>query len=297
VAGVGYCRYCFYQGGPTATTQRNIWRRVVGRLDYSDSGQPKRVLTTYGNDDSNNVQVRDHLFQNIIVLDGNDVKTGFYADREYKYSGLGVGKAVVNLKMEGLIVVNESVGYGGIYVSEFTGGNTLINSAVWNLSGSTVGSIWNTQAYAPWAVISNQSGDFVDHLTIGGSIPGGYYRLSYSSATPTNSLLGSTPLNILNNPTGAVIMKRYGVSGTLWGETGYDTLTNEDLWPWPYEAKIKAIFSEQNDPPPNTVPGPGGNNTSRGFCAAGSGLYGGPITLTSYIWEITGTACPVNICH
>jgi len=28
----------------------------------------------------------------------------------------------------------------------------------------------------------------------------------------------------------------------------------------------------------------------------GNGLYGGPITLTSYIWEYLGSACPATIC-
>ena len=31
-----------------------------------------------------------------------------------------------------------------------------------------------------------------------------------------------------------------GVSGTLHGEPGYDQVTNDDLWPWPEEARIKA---------------------------------------------------------
>ncbi len=33
------------------------------------------------------------------------------------------------------------------------------------------------------------------------------------------------------------------------------------------------------------------------FAANGSGFYGGPITLTSYIWEKLGTACPTHICR
>ena len=33
-----------------------------------------------------------------------------------------------------------------------------------------------------------------------------------------------------------------------------------------------------------------------GFCADGTGLYGGNITLTSYIWEYLGNPCPQEIC-
>ena len=48
---------------------------------------------------------------------------------------------------------------------------------------------------------------------------------------------------------GATIEKKMGVIGTLYGEPGFDTLTAENLWPWPYESKIKELFSETNDPP------------------------------------------------
>lgn len=37
---------------------------------------------------------------------------------------------------------------------------------------------------------------------------------------------------------GAQIVKKWGTDDTLHGETGYDTITTNDLWPWPYEARI-----------------------------------------------------------
>ncbi len=85
---------------------------------------------------------------------------------------------------------------------------------------------------------------------------------------------------------GATILKRYGVSGTLWGDPGYDQLTDEPLWPFPNEAVIKQTLAAWDGP----------NLATRGFCAPGAGLYGGPITLTSYIWEYLGYACPAEIC-
>lgn len=87
---------------------------------------------------------------------------------------------------------------------------------------------------------------------------------------------------------GANIIYRYGVSGTLWGEPGYDQLTNEPLWPFPNEDQIKKDMASY------AGPGPSGK---RGFCADGTGLYGGPITLTSYIWEYLGNPCPPEICN
>jgi hypothetical protein len=93
---------------------------------------------------------------------------------------------------------------------------------------------------------------------------------------------------------GATILKRYGAPGSLWDDDGYDLLTDEDLWPWPHEDLIKAAFSEINDPPGNAYPQT--NDTRRGFCSEGTGLYGGPVTLTSYIWEYLGNPCPPEIC-
>jgi len=82
---------------------------------------------------------------------------------------------------------------------------------------------------------------------------------------------------------GATILYRYGESGTLWGEPGWDTLTTKPLWPWPYQDQIKADFSEPNYPPKGAYPPI--NNTRRGFCAKDQ-------TLTKYIWEYLGNPIP-----
>ena len=44
--------------------------------------------------------------------------------------------------------------------------------------------------------------------------------------------------------------------------------------------------------PRNQVP-----QVSNKLQAPGNGLYGGPITLTSYIWEYLGNPCPVGVCQ
>ncbi len=83
---------------------------------------------------------------------------------------------------------------------------------------------------------------------------------------------------------GANIIYRYGEDGTLWKDTGYDILTNETLWPWPYEEQIRSDFRTQNDPKgPDTRPQT--NDTTRGFCADG-------MTLSKYIWEYFGNDAP-----
>jgi hypothetical protein len=84
---------------------------------------------------------------------------------------------------------------------------------------------------------------------------------------------------------GAEIMYQHGVSGTLYGETGYDTLTSVPLWPWPNEALIKADFASYSGPGPSGV---------RGF-ATGTSKDGTAQSLTKYIWEYLGNTIPSEI--
>ena len=82
---------------------------------------------------------------------------------------------------------------------------------------------------------------------------------------------------------GAQITKKIGVSGTLYGEPGYKDRLNESLWPWPHQDRIKQEMCTDM-------------GVTRGFCATGNGLYGGPVNLTSYIWEALGSSCPSEFC-
>lgn len=89
---------------------------------------------------------------------------------------------------------------------------------------------------------------------------------------------------------GPTILKRIGVSGTLYGETGYDTVTSDNLWPWPNESRIKADMSEY----PSNWPADGLPNPVRGF-TAGNSLDGSSQTLTKYVWETLGTQIPSDV--
>ena len=66
---------------------------------------------------------------------------------------------------------------------------------------------------------------------------------------------------------GANIQKRIGVSGTLWGEAGYNDTQTQDLWPYPNEARIKTDFDAVRP------------------------AFGGK-TLTKYVFEQFGNAAP-----
>ena len=83
---------------------------------------------------------------------------------------------------------------------------------------------------------------------------------------------------------GPELLKRIGVSGKCMDEAGWDTVTDENLWPFPNEAKIKELMS-------TTVDGVSG---TYGFCA-GTALDGSPQTLTKYIWEYLGNKIPSEI--
>jgi hypothetical protein len=68
-------------------------------------------------------------------------------------------------------------------------------------------------------------------------------------------------------------------------ENGYGR-PEDSLWPWPNENIIKAEFAAYSG---------GGLPGARGFAAPGNGLYGGPITLSSYIWEYLGSPYPIDV--
>lgn len=82
---------------------------------------------------------------------------------------------------------------------------------------------------------------------------------------------------------GPTILYRMGTSGTLYGETGYDTLTDIGLWPFPNEARIYADMRVYGSNwPSGNLPSP-----TRGFCASGE-------TLTHYIANYLGNGDPFS---
>jgi hypothetical protein len=90
-----------------------------------------------------------------------------------------------------------------------------------------------------------------------------------------------------NGRVGVDITKRIGIDGTFYGETGYNILTDIDLWPWPNENAIRKTMQGYS---------PGVLSGSRGFCAAAKQKNGvDDITLTSYIWEYLGNKMPSDI--
>jgi len=109
-------------------------------------------------------------------------------------------------------------------------------------------------------------------------IPGnGVSALKYPCRIESDSNLKGTGNGGVDR--GANIIKKIGVSGTLYGEPGWNTVTDENLWPFPNEAKIRELMRTYNLH---------GVNGARGFCADGQ-------TLTKYIWESLGNSMPADI--
>jgi hypothetical protein len=126
----------------------------------------------------------------------------------------------------------------------------------------------------------------------------GVGNLSTNGGTPTNTSTSNPQSNgLLYLPRiepgsvlatageGATVLYMRGKSGTLWGETGYDTLTDVPMWPFPMEDLIKTKMCAYNL---HSV------NGNRGFCV-GNSKDGTPQTLTKYIWEYLGNQIPAQI--
>ncbi|HBA86016.1 MAG TPA: hypothetical protein DCZ95_18175 [Verrucomicrobia bacterium] len=95
---------------------------------------------------------------------------------------------------------------------------------------------------------------------------------------------------------GAQVLWKIGVDGTLYGETGWDTVRSPEngyggaedrLWPFPNEAQIKSDMASYSG---------AGLSGARGFAASGTQLDGtSQITLSSYIWEYLGNQMPDDL--
>jgi hypothetical protein len=318
VAGVGAARYGFYAGGPSDSSHHIIFRRVVGRFDFSPSSQPKATFAAYGTDSG--WGVHHILYQNCIAIDGQRGPSSGEAHYGAWYfpKNLDAGQVV------GSIALNNAVAYSGMFVQELQGRNTVVRNSVswattggsairWNGTGSmtidraTVGGNPSAPAFTNYngTVTANVTSTmFVGNAKLQEgsgetSIIGGAFSPA-AQARGSNSIGMTSALRYIpdaSNGTGltgvgAVILKRIGRSGTLWDEAGYDTETTESLWPWPYEKEIKEVFSETNTPLPGNTPST--NNTRRGFTAEVD-PWGNPMTLTRYIWQYLGNQIPSGI--
>ena len=291
----GMMRYgVLFVGGDT--NHHNIMRRVVVRWDYSTTAQPRASIVVYGGAQGTNTS-SNILIQNSIAVDGNNGSGSTFT------GGFSAPHETSNTRRYGSISLNNR-GFG-FHSSEdsLSHDNTNTHSVVWNSdsgfwwrwASSGMSGCYNCTSTKSMSVSNGLNfTEAIDNIMVDGA------TLTMGNKVGNVNLLNSDFSYIARSPVsgkGATIEKKMGVTGTLYGESGFNTLTAENLWPWPYESKIKELFSETNDPPAGYGLSPSANNVSRGFAADGNGLYGGPITLTSYIWEYLGNPCPADICN
>ena len=279
-----------------------IFRRCVFRhsAGWSDiKGDPQGCLSVYNN-------VNSHL-QNCIAIDTpamTNLEAAFFWPSNNRTSSncSAYGCIMINIAAAGMswddyaeatnmtathcVAIDcgaPFVGNGGakaILLDRCTAVNGL---------GSTIRGYGNALMQVRNSIVSGMAnGDNIGGTSLNGT--SNYYNptvVGEGSLNPaTNGLLypvrleSGSALATLNR--GAVVTKRMGVSGTLYGETGWNTLTSENLWPWPDEARIKAAL-QADDP--------------RGFCVVGlKGLDGvSDMTLSRYVWEKLGNQIPAEV--
>jgi hypothetical protein len=116
----------------------------------------------------------------------------------------------------------------------------------------------NSGEYALSSGLSYEDYNCFYNNTGGRNVPGSVGSHSLTAVNPlTNSLKylvriesGSDLAGKASDggPIGATILKKTGVSGTLYGEAGWNTATGDNLWPFPNEAEMYADMKAFNMP-------------------------------------------------
>jgi len=277
-----------------------VVRRCIFRVDggWSEAGQPnpQAATVTYSSNYT--------AYQNCILIDSPASNYSSSEDRNGFYQTSDMD--VTDISYEGCMAINGSYAAfnmdpkGTNQVTNLTFKDTLvwggfqygiISKGSASVVRATIGSVpsiqlasWNGTMSVSYSIITSSTLDlgynvnmtFSDTWTASKSGTGNRNvnpltnGLMYPVRIESGSYLAT---NQPGGQMGAKITTRIGVSGTLYGETGWNTDTGIALWPWPYEERIKADMSQVS---------------TRGFCASG-------MTLTKYIWEYLGNSAPSEL--
>lgn len=243
--------------------QKVVLRRVVVRSDggwTNTDGAPQGGISLY---DSQDVICQDCMF-----LDPVSSLSGFEA-AIYLVSNGSTSLRQSNVTINGGVIINSpnnglaaegngaATGYAikdvAVINSRQGGFNTNNSSHTLNITRGLA--VVSGSPYAAWSGTVNASACVYK---------GGSNKASLSNCSGT---LPKYPTVLNASGQGANIQKRIGVSGTLFGEAGYNDTTSQDLWPYPNEARIKTDFD------------------------AVRAAFGGK-TLTKYVFEQFGNAAP-----
>lgn len=176
----------------------------------------------------------------------------------------------------------------GFYME--TGDEPVMNSIIYGIQNNYGIRSNNTYSLCNYNCLYNNSSNFNANCVPGthslcteksneinpltGSPGNGIPSLKYLCRIENNSDLDGAAFD--GGDIGATILNRIGVSGSLYGEPGYNIVTNESLWPFPYEDRIRYDMRSYSE---------NGINGARGFCADNQ-------TLTNYIWGYLGNKPP-----
>ncbi len=276
-----------------------ILRRVVGRHDGGwtyDQQNPQGVFSIY---ESRNVRV-----QNAIALDTATNLQGYEADF-YGPANQTTSTPYDNVRWQGCMsfdgpnnafAVEGAKAVTACAVEDFVSYNTAQGiahngSSAKAVTYTRITKIGGAYGFARWngsgamspthSIIKNSGTAFQTGATNGGfnntfgtstggaittdpQLNGLSYPVRIESGTPLKTAgMGGAQV-------GAEVNKRVGVSGTLFGEPGFEAVTGDDLWPWPNQARLKADMASVS---------------TRGFCAAGQ-------SFTRYLFERLGSSSP-----
>lgn len=150
----------------------------------------------------------------------------------------------------------------GVSLALESDGNSLIEQCLFHNITSNCVSDPNANASWSWRVEKSIMQDSGTGLSNGTGLLGdynNYWNLSSGGDLGTNKITTDPMQNGLSYPiqaagnlataaagsrVGPDITKRIGVSGTLYGDTGWNTVTEDDLWPFPNETAIRDSFRE-----------------------------------------------------
>jgi fibronectin type III domain protein len=184
--------------------------------------------------------------------------------------GLNIGKNASNVDLENITLGNSHGGDNLRVAPEVQGGT------VRNIIAYKAGRYGVNSSVAP------------SYSDVSGAAAGNYNQTSCSAGCLTTDPLTGSPaplkyiLRIEDGSSlkgtgyagadyGANVVKRYGNEGSRYGDSGYDVLTAQDLWPWPNQDRIRSEMC---------------GSTARGFCGSSWA------SLTDYVWRQLGSAPP-----
>ena len=202
----------------------------------------------------------------------------------------GTGDPVTNLKFKNIVIYGTDTGFNindnidGIDVENITSTHNAhvgirINAYPnYGIANASIDKVVSTDNVLDG--IWDQSMATITNATIARNGEGADMEAAYE---PTiNYLPTNTP--VVGHERGGVIENRY-VDGVL---------TNEPLWPWPYEDIVKQYMCNVNylQEMEDVINNYNGTSITYmpGLCASGK-------TLTRYLWEAFGNNCPDDICN